>query len=684
MNGNDRTINDLRARVASLGFQNRHHYLEEALARNAGLLSTAEQTRLLDTRVAIPGLGGVGGVHLVTLARMGFGGFRLADFDTFEPANVNRQYGAKLDHFGRPKLAAMAAEARQINPYIDLALFPEGVTSENVTAFLTGADIVVDGIDFFAFEIRRLIFNRAREMGIPVLTAGPMGFSAAVLLFLPDRGMGFDEYFAITPSMSQEEKLLAFFIGLAPRGTQMAYVDAARIDMRRQQGPSIAAACQLCAAVAATEAVRIILKRPGVRPAPHYLQYDPMVGKFHRGRLPMGNRHPWQRFKLNRLTSRWLGDRGPLTPEWRPAPRLNPPPEHLSAPVREYILQAAIQAPSGDNCQPWRFDTCQDRISLYLRPELDRSLFNVRQYASLIACGAAIENMQLAATRYGFDSRIDCFPRPSEALRVADIHFRARGRAEDPLQRFIAARHTNRTAYDGRRLRPAVLEALRAECEPFPGVELDLVASPEGRKAIARLVWRADCIRLQNRELHAHFMHMLRFTHRAAAYCRDGLPLANLEAGMGGELFLRLSRPWPVMQFLNRLGAARLIAGISYQGIMQASAVGLLKCPGHGPRDYLEGGRALQRIWLAATREGLAFQPMTAITLFRLRWQLGRQDGLPRGQRRSLESILTVYENLFPPSSGGRQGHIMLFRIGYGRPVACRTLRRPIPTFLSK
>ena len=673
---------DLEARLKRLGFQNRDHYLEVALGRNRGLVSMAEQERLLDARVAIPGLGGVGGSHLVTLTRMGFGGFRLAEFDHFEPANVNRQYGARIDHFGQSKLDAMVSEARQINPYLDLALFPEGVSEKNVSAFLDGADIVVDGIDFFAFDIRRLIFNRAREMGIPVVTAGPVGFSAAMLVFMPDQGMSFDEYFAIHDKMPLEEKLLAFLIGLAPRTSQKGYIDPGRIDLYAQQGPSVAAACQLCSSVAATEAVRILLKRPGVRPAPDYFQYDPLVRKFYRGRLRMGNRHPWQRFKLNRLKSRWLNGKGPLRAAWKTAPLIQSRPSEMIPPVRDYILQAAVHAPSGDNCQPWRFDAGRHRVTLHMRPEVDQSLFNVEQYATLISCGAALENMSLAATRYGFENRVDYFPQPQEPLRVADIHFQTNGTQEDPLQRYIPERHTNRSVYDGRVIEEDVLASLQAQGDSIAGVELALVGDRDRRRKIARLVWDADRIRLENRMLHTHFMRMVRFSTDGALSRRDGLPLDNLEAGKGGSLFLRLTRPWPAMKLANRLGASRMIARISYNAIVQASAVGLVRCQDSSPQSFLDGGRTLQRIWLAATRAGLDFQPMTAITLFRLRWQLGAQAAFPHHQRERLEKIWPVYDDLLGNARFPGQGHVMLFRIGYGRRVVCRTLRRPLDDFL--
>ncbi|MDJ0720624.1 MAG: ThiF family adenylyltransferase [Desulfobacterales bacterium] len=673
---------DLHARIRQLGFQNRHHYLEVALGRNRGLVSTAEQERLLDARIAIPGLGGVGGSHLITLTRMGFGGFRLAEFDHFEPANVNRQYGARIEHFERPKLDAMVAEARQINPYLDLTLFPEGVSEQNVSAFLEGADIVVDGIDFFAFDVRRLIFNRAREMGIPVVTAGPVGFSTAMLVFMPDQGMTFDEYFDIRDDMPLEEKLLAFLIGLAPRAAQRDYIDPSRIDLYAQQGPSVAAACQLCASVAATEAVRIVLKRPGVRPAPAYFQYDPLVRKFHRGRLRAGNRHPWQRFKLRRLKSRWLNGKGPLRAAWKAAPLIQSRPRTLIPAVRDYILQAAVHAPSGDNCQPWEFHVDRGQVTLSMRPEVDHSLFNVGQYATLIACGAAIENMGLAASRYGFENRVDYFPRSADPLQVADIHFQANGKKEDPLQRFIPERHTNRSAYAEQAIPPATLEGLQTQVQSYADVELELIEDRERRQEIAQLVWEADRIRLENRRLHAHFMHMVRFSAADALSQRDGLPLDNLEAGKGGNVFLRMTRPWSVMNLCNQLGASRLIARISYNAIVRTSAVGLVRCANISPQSFLDGGRALQRIWLAATRAGLDFQPMTAITLFRLRWQLGAQDDFPRHQRECLERIWPLYDELLGNARAPEQGHVMLFRIGYGRRAACRTLRRPLETFL--
>ena len=279
---------------------------EQAFARNRGLLSQADQRRLRESCVAIAGLGGVGGVHLMTLVRLGVGRFILADPDRFEAANFNRQCGARLDTLGRPKVEVLAAEARAINPELDIRTLPEAVDAHNVDAFLDGADLLLDGVDFFAIEARRLLFAAARKKGIWAITAGPIGFSAAWLVFDP-RGMSFDDYFDLRPGMSRLEQLVAFGVGLAPAGTHLAYLDLSRVDLRATTGPSASLACQLCSGVAASEALKVLLRRGRVAPAPVYHQFDPFTLRYRSGRLWWGNRHPWQRLKRWYLVRRFAG-----------------------------------------------------------------------------------------------------------------------------------------------------------------------------------------------------------------------------------------------------------------------------------------------------------------------------------------------------------------------------------------
>jgi molybdopterin/thiamine biosynthesis adenylyltransferase len=276
---------------------------DEAFCRNRGLINEAEQERLRNSTVAIAGMGGVGGVHLITLARLGVGSFRVCDPDTFDVANTNRQYGASVRNLGRNKAEVMADEARAINPELRLRVLTEPINLGNVGDFLDGVQLFIDGVDFFALPARRLLFREARARGIWALTAGPIGFSTAWLTFSPT-GMSFDEYFDMNDAMDPLDQMIAFLIGLTPRATHRDYMDMTKVDPGTRRGPSAGLACQLCSGVAAAEAVKILLGRGPLRPAPWYFQFDAYRQILRRGKLWGGNRNPLQRWKRRVLRKR--------------------------------------------------------------------------------------------------------------------------------------------------------------------------------------------------------------------------------------------------------------------------------------------------------------------------------------------------------------------------------------------
>src|SRR5581483_3773284 len=112
---------------------------DEAFSRNLGWFADYEQQALRTKTVAIAGMGGVGGVHLLTLARLGVANFKIADLDVFETANFNRQVGATVSTLGRSKVEVLAEMARDINPEATITTFSEGVTDANLDDFLAGA-----------------------------------------------------------------------------------------------------------------------------------------------------------------------------------------------------------------------------------------------------------------------------------------------------------------------------------------------------------------------------------------------------------------------------------------------------------------------------------------------------------------------------------------------------------------
>lgn len=266
----------------------------EAFSRNLGWLTPREQEALRDKRVAIAGLGGAGGVHLVTLARLGVGRFSLADLDVFELANFNRQTGAFVSTLGRSKVSVMEQLARDINPHADVRAFHDGVNADNLGAFLEGVDVYVDGLDYFVFETRRTLFDACRKRGIPVITAAPLGLGASVLCFLP-KGPSFEEYFRLE-NAPRDEWNVRFLVGLAPAVLHRSYLVFPEIvDFANRRVPSTGVGCQMCAAMAAAEALKLLLDRGKVYGVPYSLQFDPYMGRLRRCWRPGGNRNPLQR-----------------------------------------------------------------------------------------------------------------------------------------------------------------------------------------------------------------------------------------------------------------------------------------------------------------------------------------------------------------------------------------------------
>lgn len=196
---------------------------ETAFQRNLGFLNREEQNQLRNTRVAVAGLGGTGGAQISALSRLGIGAFNLADIDTFELANFNRQMGATMESIGRLKTEVARQIIHSINPEAEITEFSAGVSQETIHDFLNEVDVVVDSLDFYCFDERFLLYSTAREKGIWVLTAPPLGFGYTILVFNPN-GMTFEEYFDFHPGMDKRELAISLIAGIAPKPFLLKYL----------------------------------------------------------------------------------------------------------------------------------------------------------------------------------------------------------------------------------------------------------------------------------------------------------------------------------------------------------------------------------------------------------------------------------------------------------------------------
>jgi molybdopterin/thiamine biosynthesis adenylyltransferase len=271
---------------------------ERAFHRNVGWFTADEQQLLRTKRVAVGGLGGCGGVHVTTLARLGIGEFNLADFDRFELVNFNRQAGARMSTLGKPKLDVVRDMALDINPELKINSFPEGIVDGVIDDFLRGVDVYVDAIDVFALEMRRKVYARCRALGIPVVLSVPAGMGAVFFIFMPD-GMSLEDWFRFE-DVEPSRRLVNFIVGLSPAGLHRSYlVDRSTVNLETRDFPSTGLACELCAGVTAAQVAKLLLGRGKIEAAPYYHSFDAYRCVYKKGRIRNGNGNWLQRIKLS-------------------------------------------------------------------------------------------------------------------------------------------------------------------------------------------------------------------------------------------------------------------------------------------------------------------------------------------------------------------------------------------------
>ncbi len=138
--------------------------------RTQMLLGQEAMERLAASRVAVFGIGGVGGYVCEALVRSGIGAFDLIDHDTVDVTNLNRQIIATWKTVGRLKVDVMRERMLDINPEVKVRTFPSFFLPENADQFpFEEYDYVVDAVDTVTAKIELIL--RAKQAGIPVISA---------------------------------------------------------------------------------------------------------------------------------------------------------------------------------------------------------------------------------------------------------------------------------------------------------------------------------------------------------------------------------------------------------------------------------------------------------------------------------------------------------------------------------
>jgi nitroreductase len=340
----------------------------------------------------------------------------------------------------------------------------------------------------------------------------------------------------------------------------------------------------------------------------------------------------------------------------------------------EQLMRAVVQAPSGDNTQPWRFDVDSraKRVDCFVDESRDVSPMNLEQRMARIAVGAALENLLLTAERCGWAVR-QVAP-PAGALAAVAWE----GPLPDDLRDVpaeIFQRVTNRRPYDARLVPDEVLAELRRETPELEGVTTHWISGRERIAAWAEIISEADARMFGEPSMRAAFLSKVRFDAPVQAEVDEGLCLASLEVSAPQRGALRLMRIMP--DWLLKLGGARRVfAAAARKLVTHAAGLCVVAAPDDSPRTDLLVGRAMQRAWLTLAAHGLAAQPMMSLMVLDNALEHGSDTLIAALGRPNLERIKQKTLALLPERGQSRPA--FLFRFGYVASPSGRTGRLPL------
>ena len=650
------------------------HLLDEAefvelrTNRNCYKISPDERDRLARKRIGVVGLSVGQSVALVLALERSFAQLRVADFDTLDLSNLNR-LRAGVHNLGVPKVLVTAREIAEIDPFLDVVCFPEGITSENMEAFLCDGgplDLLIEECDSVDLKIE--LRYAARRHRIPVL----MDTSDRGLLDIErfdleaDRPIFHGAVGDLDPSrlrgLTTEEKV-PYVLKIIGADTMSTRLRASLLEVQQSIStwPQLASSVAMGGAVTADVARRMLLGQQTAS-GRFFIDVEEIVPN-------AGEAPPAGRAETSAPAIDLRGIADGLAPV-ASGRDLTPAQVHR-------LVTAATLAPSGGNSQPWRWLWRERRLCVFLDASRSRSLLDFRSLAAVAAVGAASENLVIAAHAEGLGVRLNALPLGDESELLATFEFIEQGgpgdepSTADALVDWIPARVTNRRNATGEPLPTEAYAALDGSIVPWPEARLRWLRSRPDLTEAGEVLGAADRLLFLDGRLHAEMMSEVRFD--ATGSNGRGIPVETLELSPSDRAGLEVSRSGPALALVKEWGGGANLEKMSRKAVAAASAVGMLTMSKGGRLGYFRGGRAFERLWLTAAQAGLALQPMTALAYLFARLHEGGGEGLDPEITAKLRALWLRWSALFKVDA--REAEVLVFRLSAAAPPSARAPR---------
>ena len=197
----------------------------------------------------------MGGAVAISLARLGVGRFVVTDPGSFDPPDINRQWGADQSTLGRNKAEVYRDWIREINPRADVQAHTAGITPANVDLLVAEADLVIDSLDVSVdLALRNRMYTVAHERGIHTVTVPHVGFGAMLVISNPGV-MSLDPFMKILGPAIKRGVLPPFFRSFYAPFT----LDALERDLTSGKVPSVVSGPAVGTALATVESFILLV-----------------------------------------------------------------------------------------------------------------------------------------------------------------------------------------------------------------------------------------------------------------------------------------------------------------------------------------------------------------------------------------------------------------------------------------
>lgn len=310
---------------------------------------------------------------------------------------------------------------------------------------------------------------------------------------------------------------------------------------------------------------------------------------------------------------------------------------------KELIISASL-APSADNMQPWEFCRKDDTVEVFSAAK--RMLpTDVSGMFTWVSIGAAIQNIVLTSAARGFKTEVEYLSQEKDEKAIAIIRLTP-GIADGSLAEWITRRATNRTNYKTRPLGNSLISGLT---QSITGLNAGFhwMTNLESLSVMASMDAHSSFIRLEHKPLHDELFDILRFSRKQIEDTRYGLDYESLGVPAIAVFVARQLQHWSINRLVSKSGAGRLVAKMLSMKLLKAGALCLVTAQTRDRVGYMEAGRAMEQLWLAATAADVSVHPYGALPQYLTKAEVEPETFLP-GHLNIIRSHREPFYSLFP------------------------------------